>query len=445
MNPSTARLPWGSFWGNTWVFLKLPPIARILSLSGLTMPTHTTLTFQEDYHGCLSDLRGSLTALLSEGGVLHARPQEVAREFDLNKNLAWKICKLIHEPPSHETPSFIPGTSGFGIFMQAMATHGLALASRTQAEAAFEAFQAMVTRHAGDRATLQLLLDSLAAQEGDATRLEESRKLAFQGNTGILGIQARVRFASFFVAPNPADPTTLDTAYLGGLLGIRRFRPDAGWPLTRHTHFHDDGSPCPPPNRISLDPEFPGPGPSLIGRFCSKPTPEVTVRRSGNMELYELAPGPIGNRGTANVCNGHYTLGDVPRYQDEHNSNGEFHLFVSSPVKTMQFDLLLHKDLGVTELSDAILSLNFNQAEARPQDRLPGEVLPMPEKPQLLYGHKPALATPLVEHYGEMADLVFERLHWQASDFRAWRLVLRYPPLPASLIMSFPLQAAPKS
>jgi hypothetical protein len=43
-----------------------------------------------------------------------------------------------------------------------------------------------------------------------------------------------------------------------------------------------------------------------------------------------------------------------------------------------------------------------------------------------------------------MADLVFERLQWRADDFRAWRLILRFPPLPASLIMSFPLQVAPK-
>jgi len=408
------------------------------------MPSETTLSFQEDYHGCIDGLRCALTELLSGAGVLHARPQELAREFKLNKNLAWKISKLVHETPDHETLSFIPGISGFQILLGAFAKHGLDSDALAKAEAAFQRFQEMVARHADDRPTLQLLIDSLAAQAGDGERLEESRRLAFQGNSGILGIQARVRFASFFVAPNPKDSTKLDTAFLGGLLGVRRFRPNAAWPLNRNTAFNDDGSPCPVPNRIPLDPFFPGPGPALIGEYSSKPTPEVNVRKTDNMEIYELAHGPIGNSGVADICLGHYTIGDVPRYRDAHNSNGEFHLFLASPVETLQFDMVIHKDLDVTELLPSVLALNFNQSEARPHERSLNEEIPMTEKPRLLYGARPAFATPLVERYSEMTDLVFERLQWRAEDFRAWRLQLTYPPLPATLIMSFNLQEAPK-
>ncbi|MCP4092598.1 MAG: hypothetical protein GY747_04035 [Planctomycetes bacterium] len=408
------------------------------------MPSETTLSFQEDYHGCIDGLRNVLTELLNGAGVLHARPQELAREFKLNKNLAWKISKLVHETPNHETLSFIPGSSGFQIVLTAFAKHGLDSATLAKAEAAFQSFQDMVERHADDRTTLQLLIDSLAAQGGDGKRLEESRRLAYQGNSGILGIQARVRFASFFVAPNPENPDMLDTAFLGGLLGVRRFRPNASWPLNRHTSFNDDGSPCPMPNIIPLDPLYPGPGPTLIGDFCSKPTPEVRVRNLPRMEIYELAPGPIGNSGVADICIGHYTLGEVPRYRDEHNHFGEFHLFLSSPIETLQFDLVLHKDLDVEELLDPILALNFNQAEAHPQERNKDEQLPMPEKPRLLFGAKPAFSTPLVERYNEMTDTVFDRLHWKPEDFRAWRLELSYPPLPATLAMSFPLHDPPK-
>lgn len=410
----------------------------------LNMPLLTTLSFQEDYHGCIDGLRTVLTELLNGAGVLHARPQELAREFKLNKNLAWKFSKLVHEPPNHETLSFIPGTSGFQIVLNAFAKHGLDAGTLAKAEAAFQAFQEMVERHADDRTTLQLLIDSLAAQDGDGKRLEESRRLAFQGNTGILGIQARVRFATLFVAPNPDAPTTLDTALLGGILGVRRFRPNVTWPLNRHTLFNDDGSPRPRPNTIPLDPLFPGPGPTLIGEFCSKPTPEVRVRNSPRMEIFELGPGPIGNSGVADICFGHYTLGEVPRYRDEHNENGEFHLFLVSPVETLQFDLVLHKSLDVEELPDPILALNFNHAETGPVERSPEEQLPMPEKPRLLFGARPAFSTPLVERYGEMTDLVFERLQWKPEDFRAWRLELSYPPLPATLMFHFPLKEAPQ-
>ncbi len=407
------------------------------------MSPDTTLDFQEDYHGCLDGLRSSLTELLSGAGVLNARPQEVAREFKLNKNLAWKISKLVHENPSHETLGFIPGPSGFKIFLEALATHGLDEEGLGRAEAAFDAFQDMVVRHAGDRPTLQLLLDSLAAQEGDSTRLEESRRLAYQGNSGILGIQARVRFATFFVAPNPEKPELLDTAYLGGLLGLRRFRPDAGWVLSRNTSFADDGSEFPAPKRIALDPRFAGPGPSLLGDYSSSPIPTVSVRHCSEMELYELAEGPIGNTGVGDVCFGHFTLADLPRYQDAHNQNGEFHLFLASPVETLLFDIVLHKDLGVADAPKAMMPLNFHQDLMPARDRMPQDLLPMTEEPRELRGAKPAFATPMVEHYGEMTDLVFDRLAWDPADFRAWRLEVRFPPLPATLVMSFPLQVAP--
>lgn len=401
------------------------------------------LTFQEDFHGRLSGLRGALTDLLASTGMLHARPQEMAREFQLNKNLAWKIAKLVHQPPSHESLSFLPGPSGFRIFLEAMEAQKTSPADRTAAQKAYDNFQEMVDRHASDRPTMQLLLDSLAVQEGDASRLEESRQLAFQGNSGILGIQADVRLASFFVAPNAEQPHLLDSATLGGLFGLRRFRPNASWVLTRTTYFDDEGNEFDDSNQQPLDPNFPGPGPSLLGDFCTQPIPEVTVRRVGSRELYELKQGLIGNTGACDICFGHYFHADVPRYRDEQNEKGEFHLFLSSPVKTLVLDLFLHKDLGMGQAPEAIMPLNFNQDVMSLQARDEQDYLPLPEEPQLLHGSRPSVVTPLIERYTEMTDLVYRRLGWQAEDFRAWRMEVSFPPLPATLIFSFPLEERP--
>lgn len=367
----------------------------------------------------------------------------MAREFHLNKNLAWKIAKLVHQAPSHESLSFLPGPSGFRIFLDAMEAQKTSPADRKAAQKAYDSFQEMVDRHASDRATMQLLLDSLAVEEGDASRLEESRQLAYQGNSGILGIQADVKLASFFVAPNPDQPELLDTATLGGLFGLRRFRPNASWVLSRTTLFDDEGTEYIASKRQALDPNFPGPGPSLMGDFCSKPTPEVTVRRVGRRELYELKQGPIGNTGACDVCFGHFFRADVPRYRDEQNENGEFHLFLSSPVKTLVLDLFLHKDLGMGQAPEALMPLNFNQDVMSLQVRDEQDYLPLPEEPQRLHGARPSVVTPLVKRYPEMTDVVYERLGWAAEDFRAWRMKINFPPLPATLIFSFPLEKAP--
>ena len=76
------------------------------------------------------------------------------------------------------------------------------------------AVERMVSRHVGDRPTLELVRDSLPDRSHD--RLIVSRKLAFRGNSGIWGVQARTRLNAAFVAPSHDDPEMLDAANVGG-------------------------------------------------------------------------------------------------------------------------------------------------------------------------------------------------------------------------------------
>lgn len=404
------------------------------------MRLDTTNSFLQDYHGALGSLRATLADLLSAAGVLNARPQEISREFKINKNLAWKVSKLVHGNPDQNTLSFIPGQSGFQIFLHAMGNAGLPPEVIRKAETSFAAFQEMVHRHAGDRQTLQLLLDSLALQDGDSNRLEESRRLAFQGNSGLLGIQANVKLSAFFFAPNPDDPHMLDFAAVNGLIGLRRFRPDSKWILLRHSKQDGEGRDVSVPQRIPLDPNYSGPGPSILGDFTTSPTPEVTVRTVNNVENFELAEGPIGNTGVADVCFGYFSLSDVPRYRDEENEDGQVHVFLGSPTETLVFDLFLHKDIDIPEGPSAELFLDFHRVgDAHYYDKMPLE-----SAPRQLLGTKPSVATPLIQDYGRMTDLVWNRLGWNAQDFRAWRMEVKFPPIPGTLTMKFPLEEKPE-
>lgn len=85
-------------------------------------------------------------------------------------------------------------------------------------------FDEMVETHVGDRSTLQLVLASNAPARVPTENLHNTRKMGYQCNSSIWGIQARVRMASFFLAPNPENPEMLDTASMGGLIDVRRLR-----------------------------------------------------------------------------------------------------------------------------------------------------------------------------------------------------------------------------
>ena len=54
--------------------------------------------FEDAVPEAIQAVRGALTELLVTAGADPERPQAVARRFGLNKNLAWKVCKIINSP-----------------------------------------------------------------------------------------------------------------------------------------------------------------------------------------------------------------------------------------------------------------------------------------------------------------------------------------------------------
>jgi hypothetical protein len=49
------------------------------------------------------------------------------------------------------------------------------------------------------------------------------------------------------------------------------------------------------------------------------------------------------------------------------------------------------------------------------------------------------MSTPLIPEYPKMVQSVFDHLSWDARDFAAYRFSMRYPPIPAVCVVSFPL------
>jgi hypothetical protein len=90
----------------------------------------------------------------------------------------------------------------------------------TEARLAMDEFEVMVKEHADDRETFEMMLSGLA-ESGQGERELAHRKIAFQGNSATWGVQARVRFCTYIVAPS-GEPGVGDTAVIGGLVDLRR-------------------------------------------------------------------------------------------------------------------------------------------------------------------------------------------------------------------------------
>lgn len=396
--------------------------------------------FEDHCSAALEGLQTSLTELYQSANADPEAPQVISREYGLNRNLTWKVSRIMRAEAPHEVFQHLPGAAGLDILLDAFDGHGAAR-ERTQAvRDAITEFEHMVSLHAGDRQTLELMLDSLAPEDAPNEPLEVSRKLAFRGNSGIWGVQAKLRLRAVFLAPNAEDPSQLDIAEVSGLLGVRRFRHGAAWPLFQREKFNDDGSRCETPE-LPLDPDSADPSSFLIPEFCSKPLPTIRATPTRYGLRFEQVGGELGNCGLVTCVYGSSRRKFAPRYRDELNLHGEFFSPINAPVENLMFDVLVHRDLLAEGFK---LKAEVLQADSSsPLFDRRGTALPCPERVRRLGHGKPRVVTPLAPRYGEIVEYVYRELDWDAEDFRGFRFEMKYPPLPCTVVLGYELPERP--
>ena len=392
--------------------------------------------FKVHFRQAVQGLRGALTELLGSIDGLPDRPLQLARHLGLNKNLAWKLVKIVKANDPIEAVQHIPGESGVRILLDAFKEHG---AGKRELEAVRDAvaeFDRMVTVHTGNRASLELMLGSLAPGSLDRGRLEAGRKLAFQGNSSTLGVQARARLSLQIVAPSATEEGMVDIAAVGGLVGFRRLRSNATWPLLTTQGFTDDDR---DPGPIMRTPLVEGSGLPLLADFCSKPLPELRALQSAAGVTYELCEGPVGHTAESTCIFGWYTraLGSV--YARGEDPVAEFILALHTPVEAAVFDILVHRDLPFEGEPELKMFSAMHGQPAFPISQHGRYEIPGKPTLQNLGAEPPVVATAHFPRYRELIEFTAEKAGWNLSEFRGYRLELRYPPIPSASVMTYPL------
>jgi hypothetical protein len=398
------------------------------------MSTTRVQPFEEHFPLALDNLREALAELYLAASADPEQPQQVSREFGLHRNLTWKITRILRSRDASGILPYLPGPAGIELVVKAFKKAGAPRERLEAVDLAQREFEAMVEVHAGDRATLELMLESLGLGDSQDT-LEASRKMAYRGNSGIWGIQARARLRAAFVAPNAERPDFIDLAQISGLVDLRRFRPDATWPLFHRQGFNDDGTPR--ATRIEpLDEDLGELADTLIWReFCSDDQPEVRVVPTRLGERYELVGDTIGNRGLTTCVYGGLVRGFAPRYRDELNSRGEFFAEVNAPTENLLFDLFMHREL-VDEMKIEVHLLHSDSATSGAEHEVH---LPCQEQLRLIDSVPPRVRTSLIPRYPEIVAGVHARAGWNPEDFRLMRFEMKHPPMPSSVVMRYEL------
>ncbi len=395
-------------------------------------------SFPVDYEQAMQGLRGALTELLASLGEDPRLPQEISRRHGINKNLAWKVCKIVNSTDVYACAQHVPGVGGVRILLKAFGKAGAPATALGGVDEAMQGFEGMVRKHVGDRANLDLYLGAIQPDGIHSSQLEVSRRMAFQGASAVWGVQARLHLHLRLVAPNEEDPLRADLGTVGGLLGFRRLRPTASWPVLQDQVLSEDlevGGSAP----IPIDPGGSADGPALVREFCTSPLPETRSVVEGEVTTHELCEGPVGNTASVDCVFGSIERALVPVGSADEVSVGEHYCRVETPVEMVQFDVLIHRDLPF-EMPPKLVTYSLLHGELH--FPLSGAVrchLPGTTAVQELGSTPPIIASPHVPRYGRLVELACDRLGRGLEEFRGYRMTLSYPPIPSIFVMYHPL------
>lgn len=395
--------------------------------------------FEEHYADAVRHLRSALIESFLAAQADSESPRDAARTLGIDKTLAWKLGRIINEESIERVASSIPGANAVQLVIDAFARVGVDKEIIARVRSAFDEFDSMVEIHTGDREALGLLLDSMAFSGAD--RLVKSRKLAFRGNSGIWGAQARLRMNATFIAPNKEQPKLLDFAQIGGFLDFQRLRSDTAWPMFRLRDFNDDGTEVTQSGRHPLVEDYNPKTPHLLEEFASGVDPDILVKDINSGLLYEIVGGPVGRTGLCSTFYGYADQALFGRYRDEHNDLGEVLCLVNLPIEMLMMDLIIHHSIAEEIEPEAVIygraSGELNEHEHRDRRSL----LPISEKLKRL-GKNALLASPQIPRYPELAQLVFDRCGFDPSEFVTYRLMIPYPPMTSTVSIRFTLPEA---
>lgn len=390
--------------------------------------------FEHDCQAALADLRVSLLELYGSVGAPTDQPQEVARSFGLDKNLTWKVSRLLGTPDATDALQYLPGAGALRILLRAMGGAGPERVERVQGS--YERLDDVVQRHLGDRSTLQLVLDGIGP--GRAEPLEVSRKLAFRGASGVWGVQARAKVTIAVLAPNAERPDRLDTAFVRGYIGFRRLRSATTWPLSTRRDWYGDGQAY-KPGAQPLEPGQVENGLPILRDFTTAPGPVFELRRMPTGLYFVLPPGPVGNSAAFDCFLGEVVRGEVPRYREGGDRYGEFSTSITAPIEYQLLDVILHRDLVEGFEPEAFLYGNPLGERVGGSTDPTQTHLPLGDQVHELPGSPPAVATPVYPRYAELVGVVYARAGWDPADFVGYRLLSKYPPMGTSVSMRFAL------
>jgi hypothetical protein len=381
-----------------------------------------------------AELQRSLHAVVRALPADASAMQAVRNAAGMNKVFASRLLKALRQDDPLAVIYHLPGPEPLRRFLAGAEQAKVPEARRKPAATAIEAFERLCREETGGRGGLNALIAAwLPGEQGD---FAQSRKQdVYRAWSQLKGALADASIVTVIQHPS-ATAGRVDIVCFMALLGLRRMRPGAAVKLATRRLTRNGGERAPEAHAGFAD----GADPFALHEFCSAPPAPIEARRIGETMHYLLGGRAFGLRSSVDML-----LAEVNRSELEYGrAPGSkprlSHAFaeVSTPVRTLVFDLIVHEDLFPGQQPDLFLyDTTFEGVAdvndpARDLDRLD-----LPETVRALGGGLTALEAPEFPRYPELVGRLCERLGWDPAPLRAYRCRVEYPPYGAQVVLAF--------
>jgi hypothetical protein len=399
----------------------------------LQVPT-PPLGFEDAVRRAVSHVQAATAALLEAlPGAPRAAP-ELASSLSVDKNLAWKVFRLVRERDRLAGGRFVLGPQAMGILLRAAEDRGGPADLITDLRDASAEFEDVVRTHAGDRASFEMMLSAAGPEPDESTEIA-LRRAAFRASGYFVGVQARAQVQTFIAAPS-ANRDMVDGASLRSLVDLRRIRAGAPVVIGRAACTDSGGVFLHPGGVETLDDSVsPGEMP-LIPEFCTSPLPEFR-RVLGERGFVEdtLGEGPVGSTGAITVTAGEVMRQTNPRKPVPGDELAQMVTRIRTPCEVVISDYIVHHDLygplaPTLDVYCDVMGEAMRRREERPRYRRA-----VTERIEHLGRGIDTAQTPEVPRYAKLLRYVFNRLSWDPSAFDVYRVRMEYPFVPSSMVI----------
>ena len=383
----------------------------------------------------IHQVRRSLILLLESVHLNPNNGRETARSLQIDRNLVWRVTRLIKAEDILSAISDIPSVSQVEKICLAC-EHLNAPESRVAAaRKAVTEFERVVEECAGNREYFEAMVSGL--QVDDVTQRQEStRKMTFLGNLALWGVQARVNFKTMIYVPG-ATPGVIDCIRIAGLVDFKRSQLRS-WPIHRVAAYDDAGAvikikTSPIQRDDNLPPELP-----LLMPFCTGTLGDIVPIKRSYGTRYDLAAGPFGNQGTLTyvfadkLTHAHEIYRTTDRGDDRSMASMND---LATPSEFVMHDVFVHRDLHMDTTPEVLLLDRLSTARGyRPDD---DEADRLPLSTRILNVSAGPMSSSLSKYpeYSKLLQFVLDSEGLLADDLRGFRFTMDYPPVPSAVVM----------